>query len=374
MLIETREQLLNAARAAVPGSRLRLAGGSIRGNLFITNLIGRPEAPIVIEAADPDHPPVIEDGNGIHLVGPRHVHLRGLHIQGATSNGLNIDDGGDPNRPARNLRIEGLVIRDIGPRGNRDGIKLSGVRDFLIRGCRFEGWGDAGSAIDMVGCHAGRIERCRFHNPNGRDSNAVQTKGGSSAITIAQSLFRPCGARAINMGGFTGLDYFRPRDATAEARDITVEDCTFRGSHTPVAFVGVDGAVVRHCTIDKPESWVLRILQENTAERFVPCRNGVFEHNVVAFMSGSLRQFVNVGSGTQAESFRFASNLWFCINKPRQTREFVRLPAPDIDPLYGINPNFTEVDGQLWATGQAADAGVGSRPQAFADDEPTLPE
>ena len=40
----------------------------------------------------------------------------------------------------------------------------------------------------------------------------------------------------VNIGGSTGRAYFRPRPEGFEAKDITVEDCTFVGSGA--AFVG----------------------------------------------------------------------------------------------------------------------------------------
>ena len=128
--------------------------------------------------------------------------------------------------------------------GNRDAIKLSGVVEFTVRDCVFEGWG--GSAIDMVGCHDGLIERCRLQGVEGcSQDTGIQCKGGTSRITIRGCTLLDAGQRAINVGGSTGLEFFRPADADAEARAITVEGCRFRGSDAPIAFVGVDGAVVR---------------------------------------------------------------------------------------------------------------------------------
>ena len=39
-----------------------------------------------------------------------------------------------------------------------------------------------------------------------------------------------------------------------------------------MAFVGVDGSVVRYNTIYRPEKWVVRILQENTADEMTISR------------------------------------------------------------------------------------------------------
>ena len=56
------------------------------------------------------------------------------------------------------------------------------------------------------------------------------------------------------MGGSTGMNYFRPKGARYEAKDIRVEGCVFVGSDAPVAFTGVDGATFRYNTIYRPAS------------------------------------------------------------------------------------------------------------------------
>src|SRR5262249_8299152 len=153
----------------------------------------------------------------------------------------------------------------IGPKGNRDGIKLSGLEDFTVQDCVLERWGDGGSGVDMVGCHRGRIADCTFRQGG---ADAVQAKGGTAGIRVEHCRFEDYGERGINIGGSTGLEFFRPplktfpTDGRYEARDIRVEENLFVGGMAPVAFVGVDGAVVRRNTIYRPQRWALRILQE----------------------------------------------------------------------------------------------------------------
>src|SRR6185295_6848225 len=104
----------------------------------------------------------------------------------------------------------------VGPGGNCDGIKLSGVDEFRVASCTVEGWGTGGgSAIDMVGCHDGVVESNNFLGASGAgestsSGNGVQTKGGSANIVIRRNRFENAGARAINIGGSTGRQYFRP--------------------------------------------------------------------------------------------------------------------------------------------------------------------
>jgi hypothetical protein len=89
---------------------------------------------------------------------------------------------------------------------------------------------------------------------------------------VRNCTFINAGQRGVNLGGSTAMKVFRPLGAKYEAKDITVEGCRFVGSLSPVAFVGVDGAVVRYNTIYQPERWVVRILQETTEADFVPSR------------------------------------------------------------------------------------------------------
>jgi hypothetical protein len=232
-----------------------------------------------------------------------------------------------------------LKIRDIGSRGNHDCLKLSGVVDFRIEGCVIERWGTGGgSGIDMVGCHRGVIESNRFGHTDTIGSTGVQAKGGTSQIVIRRNRFENAGGRAVNIGGSTGRPFFRPPlkagEAHFEAKDIRVEGNTFMGGGAPVAFVGVDGAVVRFNTVYHPKRWALRILQETRAADFVPSRNGVFTDNLVAFHSRDWSEGgVNIGPGTAPQTFRFARNWWYCVDEPARSRP--RLPAEETDGIYG---------------------------------------
>ncbi|KAF0245371.1 MAG: hypothetical protein FD180_1686 [Planctomycetota bacterium] len=328
-----------AVRQAKPGATILLAAGEYGGGFYFENVKGEPKNPVVIAAADPENPPVFKGGNSaMHFTDAAHLELRDLVVTGATANGLNFDDGGSSDTPSHHIVLRGLKVTDVGARGNEDGVKLSGIDDFRVENCAFERWGAGGSAIDMVGCHRGVIEKCRFTHPGG--VNGVQTKGGCSTISIRKCRFDDAGSRAINIGGSTGLEFFRPplkAPPYAEARDITVEGNTFTGSDCPVAFVGVDGAVVRYNTIYRPRRWAMRILQETKAEGFVPCRNGVFTRNIVVFRSDAWSEGgVNSGPGTEPESFKFEGNAWFCLDAPARSKP--KLPAAETKGTYGTDP------------------------------------
>lgn len=331
--------LRRALRDAQPGWRIVIAPGKYRPEVHVANLRGTAEAPIIIEGADAKNKPLFEGGRvGLQLSDCAYIALRNIALRGQSSNGINIDDGGTFDTPAHHIRLESIHVSDIGPKGNHDPIKLSGVDDLVVLDCTFEGWG--GQAIDMVGCHRGQIEGCTFRGKTGFTQDAgPQAKGGSSDITIRNCTFINAGQRGVNLGGSTALAVFRPRNAKYEAKNIIVEGCRFVGGLAPVAFVGVDGATVRYNTIYHPDKWVLRILQETTEPGFVACRNGHFERNLVVFRRSQVQIPVNVGPKTEPASFVFRDNLWFCDDRPALSRP--ELPAREAGGIYGTDPNLT---------------------------------
>lgn len=321
-----------------PGDRVLIAPGEYRGGIHLRNVNGTADQPVIIEAEDARRPPILVGGTtAMQLSDCNHVTLRRLAARAQTGNGFNIDDAGSFDSPSVGIVLEELQVSDVGPVGNCDAIKLSGVHDFVVRNCTIEGWG--GQAIDLVGCHRGVIEACTLRGkPGFGQSTGPQLKGGTSQIVVRRCLFENAAARGINVGGSTALQFFRPRHAKHEAKDITVEDCTFIGGETPVAFVGVDGAVFRHNTIVRPGKWVLRILQETRAEGFVPCRNVRFERNLIVFRFADVRTHVNIGDATAPETFSFVGNWWFCEDAP--ARSTPNLPTPERDALHGIDPKL----------------------------------
>ena len=195
----------------------------------------------------------------------------------------------------------------------------------------------------MVGCHRGMIEACAFTAKDGFDSTTgPQAKGGSSGIVIRKSTFAGPIQRGVNIGGSTGLKYFRPPDRpTFEAKDITVEACEFRdGVVAPIAFVGVDGAVARGNTIVRPGRFVFRILQETTETGFIACRNGVIEKNAIVFRRADVREPLNIGPNTDAKSFQFSGNRWYCEDEPARSKP--NLPSLEADGTYGVRPKLSE--------------------------------
>jgi hypothetical protein len=244
----------------------------------------------------------------------RYVVVEGFTLRGAATHGINIDDGGSYDTPTEHLVLRGLTIAGAGSGGNNDCIKLSGVDRFFVLDS--EAWGcNRGEIIDMVGCHEGFIAGNYFHEPV---ASGVQAKGGSADILIHGNIFAHIPGRAVNAGGSTGLEFFRPIDAPYEAARIRVLANVFIGngstSGASIAYVGCDACVFAHNTIVEPRTWVARILQETTGSRFHPSRNGLFVNNLVVFRQADLRTIVNVGPGTAPETFVFGSNLWYALD------------------------------------------------------------
>jgi hypothetical protein len=338
VFVRNSSEFRKAVRELEPGTTILLAPGSYQGGLYLRGIAGIKEAPVVIRGADPNNPPLFTGSRqAIQLSDCSYVILSNLKVKGFPTNGINIDDGGSYESPAHHIILENLTILETGPRGNHDALKMSGVDYFQVRHCYFEGWG--GSGIDMVGCHHGVVEDCVFVGRKGfSQSNAVQLKGGTEDILVQTCFFKNAGQRSINLGGSTGLQFFRPKVGGYEAKNITIAGNRFVGSVAPVAWVTADGGNVHHNTFILPEKWILRILQETKEPRFKPCHNGIFADNLIIYDS-RVRFFVNVGPGTAPETFVFRHNAWHDLNGKRKPS----LPTAEKGGLYQVKVEVNEV-------------------------------
>ena len=307
-----------AASLATPGTAVIVHEGTYDGGNSIGDLAGSATAPIWIGGASGEARPIIEgDSEGLHLTRVTYAVIHDLEVRGASSNGVNCDDGGDyaDDQATHHVVFSGLWIHDIGSGGNQDCLKLSGLRDYWVLDSEFNdcGGGESGSGVDHVGCHHGIIARNSFHDLS---ANAVQNKGGSTDIEIRWNHMLNAGARAVNMGGSTGFEYFRPpldaNQPNAEARDIRVIANIIEGGEASLAFVGcVDCAAVNNTIVD-PTNWLFRILQETTSTddyEFEPCRDNLVQNNLVTFDRGALSTTINIGPNVEEGTFSFNHNL-----------------------------------------------------------------
>ena len=297
-----------AASIAIPGDSIICYDPVIQGGMFIANLQGNADQWIFILAAANTNVIIRGGSNSIQFSDAAYVHMEGFTVEGQTGNGLNIDDAGSFNTPTHHIRIVRCTIRDINATGNNDLLKLSGMDDFEILECVFINGANGGSGIDMVGCHRGRIIGNSFENMG---SNSIQAKGGTSEIEIIRNTFKNGGARAMNLGGSTGLAFFRPQNATAEAERIKVIANVIEGSEAAIAFVGCRNIHVSNNTIVRPRKWILRILQETVdPTRFLPCGDNSFFNNLV-IIDQNVSVEANIGPNTAPETFSFTHNLWW---------------------------------------------------------------
>lgn len=332
IIVHNSSELLNVLRKPQDIDSILLAPGKYRGGIYIHSISGQADKPITIRGTDPKNPPIFSGGGSqaIHMADCSHITLAHIKVQGYSSNGINIDDGGSFETPSHHIVVENVTILNTGPTGNHDALKMSGVDEFVVRNCRFEGWG--GSGIDMVGCHNGKVTDCAFVGKKGySQSNGIQLKGGTAKVVVETCLFKNAGHRSINLGGSTGLQFFRPKVGDYEATDITIAGNRFIGSMAPIAWVTARGGHVHHNTIILPEKWILRILQETKNTKFKPCRDGIFENNLVIYDS-RVNVFVNVGARTAAATFTFRENGWHQVDGSKKPV----LPAQEQNGIYNV--------------------------------------
>lgn len=338
-----------AAALAQPGDTILIYPGAYQGAFFITNLSGRSYAKIVIMGTKKEDVIFKEGSEGLHFSDNNHIKIQDLTFTGQTSNGMNIDDDGSIQTPSKHIIVTRCDFKNMGAQGNNDFLKLSGLDSFEISECTFKNAAAGGSGIDMVGCHYGRILRCQFDSMG---SNCIQMKGGTQFIHIQNNHFINGGQRALNLGGSTGLAFFRPIDAKFEAADIQVFSNVFKGSMAPIAYVGCERVDVANNTIYFPEKWVIRILQETVdVNRFVPCGNNSFRNNIIYYNS-AVSTHVNIGSNTASSTFLFSNNLWFNSSNPSTSKP--TLPSTESSPINGQNPLFVSNTNFSLQTGSPA--------------------
>ncbi|MBC7886099.1 MAG: T9SS type A sorting domain-containing protein [Saprospiraceae bacterium] len=300
--------LTEATAIAKPGDSIICHDLIMQGGMSVSNLSGTSERWIYILAESGKTITIQGGTNSIQFSDCAYLHIEGFTIQGQTGNGMNIDDAGSFDSPTHHLRIVGCTFQNINATGNNDLLKLSGLDFFEIYSCLFFNGAAGGSGIDMVGCHHGMIFENVFKNLG---SNSIQCKGGSSDIQILRNQFENGGARALNLGGSTGLSFFRPQNATTEAENIQVIANVFQGSEASIAFVGCRNVEVSNNTILFPKKWVIRILQETVdVTRFLPCGANSFYNNIVV-LDNAVSVEANIGPNTEEETFMFNKNLWY---------------------------------------------------------------
>lgn len=344
-----------ASRDARPGDTILIHNGTYQGTFWIENMQGTSEAWIVVRGEDRDGVRLEGGTESMHLSDCAYVRIENMTVTRQTGNGMNIDDAGTMETPTHHIVIRNVTFTDMHTTGNNDMLKLSGLEDFVIENCTFTDGSEGGSGIDMVGCHRGIMRSCVFER---QGSNAIQAKGGTQFLRIERNRFVDAGQRALNLGGSTGLQFFRPLDAPFEAADIRVHANLFVRSVTPIAFVGCVRVDVSNNTIIDPERWVMRILQETVdPSRFLPCGQSIFRNNIVV-MKNTLSTHVNIGPNTAPETFLLRTNLWFMSDNVQRSQPNAP-PLTEQGGLYGRDPRFVSASDPHLQPGSPA-IGAGS--------------
>ena len=287
---------------------------------------------LTIKGSDPKNRPVFEGGNEAwHFTRTPGLTLKNIVARGQKGNGINLDDGGKLDEPVCGVTIENVVTEDTGPKGNFDGIKCSGLSGLTIRNCGVAGWG--GQAIDFVGCKDSLITGCVFTGKEGFSQNTgPQLKGGSEGIVIEKCRFVNAGERPIQVGGSTGMAFFRPLGAKYEARDITIRDNVIEGGVCATAFTGATDVDFVGNRIVRPVKWIFRILQETKEEGFLPCGDVRIIGNEIIFRREDVSHELNIGAGTAPESFVFKDNVWHAEDAPGKSKP--KLPVSETGGVY----------------------------------------
>lgn len=355
---QTYTSLSVAFSAATPGDTVLIHPGNYLGTFFLIDVRGVKDNPITVRGVDRDSVIFLGGTEAIHLSSCHHLTFENFTVRRQTGNGFNIDDGGTITQPTTNIVVRNVSFEDMNATGNNDFLKLSGLDSFLIEDCSFKSGAAGGSGIDMVGCHYGVIRRNSFESLG---SNCIQAKGGTHHISIERNFVANGGQRAFNIGGSTGLQFFRPANATFEAADISVFANIVIGSVTPIAYVGVVRADVSNNTFINPEKWGFRVLQETVDEtRFEKCGNSIFRNNIVWF-DDAVSVMVNVGSNTDPESFLVTNNLFYRHTNPASSS----WSAPGITQtasIVGLDPLFNNIsNGNYRLLGTSPAIGAGAR-------------
>ncbi len=337
---QTYTSIQSAYNIAKPGDTILVNEGIYTQTEYLSGTKGNDKNNIYV-ISKKRHGAIYRGGSEAwHLSSVSYIVIEGFVFEQQTGNGVNMDDSGSLVNPSTNIAIIHCIFRDIKATGNNDLLKLSGLDFFSISECTFlnGSLGSSGSGIDMVGCHNGRINKCTFENMG---ANSIQMKGGSQYIRIEKNFFKKGGQRAINIGGSTGLAFFRPQNATFEAADINVWSNIFIESDTPIAFVGCIRSKVVNNTIINPVIWIFRILQETVdPNRFDPCGLNEFTNNIVYFPN-TLRTIVNIGPNTDPSSFIFSNNLWYNHQNPSFNQ--YNLPVAETGSIKGKDPLFVNL-------------------------------
>jgi len=359
-----------AAQNLSPGTGVYLHAGRYPGGAFLADIRGTSDAPIWIAGAPGEPRPIIQGGgDALHFVRPKYLVVQDLDIRDAGGNGINVDDGDDVRNAdaARFVVLQRLAIENTGvrPSGIADCVKLAGVSDVVVLRSTIGrcGNGPTSGAVGVggVGIHRATVA---FNQFAANGYGAVQFKGGSDDIDVVGNVMTDFGWRGVNMGGRTGVQFFRPPLTGAgpnyEAARIRVRGNRFIGGEAAAAFTGCVDCEFSHNVVVDPGKWALRILQESVSldrYTFVPSSRSRISDNIFYFRRADLNtgEDINIGANTDPASFSLSRNVWYAHDEPRQSDPRLGALPRDRDATIGVDPQIARV--QLCGSDSGASAG-----------------
>jgi hypothetical protein len=330
-----------AMQGATQGTEVVLLAGTYPALGNVSNLTGTMQNPIKIRGEGEVIVNATAGPTGLSMSDPRYVVIENLIIQNSPIHGMNIDDGGSYATPGEYLVLREIDFRNIGSGNNNDCLKISGINRFHIEGGSFENC-NMGEAIDMVGCHDGIVTGNLFRNI---PQHAVQAKGGSENILFHGNIFRDIAGHALNLGGSTDPTLFRPITATSEGIRIRAVANIIERALAPAAFIACRSCEFTQNTVISPNRWPIRILQGGSDGQSFPSRDGFVYNNIFVFQSSRVSTFVNIGVGTNPETFSFANNLWFSTDNANFAGPNLGEAGPELNSIIQQNPNFRNLAG-----------------------------
>jgi hypothetical protein len=359
-LVRAGENWQHVEKKAKPGDEILLMPGR-HDPVTLTGLHGTAERPIIIRGIDPKSPSVIAATRyGLRLIDSRHVEVSNIAIDGATINGIAIEsavDGletsPDAFEPVGPLLLERITIVNTGPTGRlgtaaqRHAIHLRHVSRVRILDCRVDGW--VGSGLEIVGGREITVVNSNFFGQKDRRQlSGIRVRAGAQRVRIRNCHFRNAGDQGVAIGAGSSLEDFLPRIADDappgslyEALRVHVTGSIFEGGLCAIAFVNCDRAIVRNCTIVRPQRTIVSIRNDQTDPRFAGAAHCAFGSNIITWEPGDITSLAHIGRGAELASASLEQNLWW-----------TPAPAADLEQLgpfpgTAAFPQITDVDPEL---------------------------
>ena len=351
------QTFIKAISKAEPGTAVRIMPGTYTTSIYTEKLYGTEENPIWIGGIPGQERPVF-DGAGVQIVKGAYIIIHDLEVKdiaGATGTGIHVNDGGDIKWPSEthHFIFRNLYVHDI----TYQNFKFAGLSYSWIFDCEVS-WETLGQSagLDYVGCHYTTIAYNYFHDLKGV---GIQLKGGSFEADIYGNLFINAGARAINMGGSTGEQFFRPylvKDGTMyEGRYLRAYSNIFIGGGSTFSFVCSTDCYAVNNTVIRPKNQIFRILNEDGGNHLKLGNNGRPHNNTVSnniFYYGNdlTGEAINISfelTKDDKKSFIMQNNLFYnadnkSASRPYNIGDFKHDGTIAKDPLFEdvLNNNF----------------------------------